>query len=280
MKDKQKLFEDSDAEWSNFAWNAFFGGLPEPDELVDHETKNKLQDVYWSSRDRDDREPWGQNRSRAEVGPDQLNPDHILEAYEDLFKHKENAERAEKVLEQAINDETIPEYPRKIAQNILNIYEGVRDYQSIIEKRHDPENTVSYERIISPVEDKEYVSITEEDLDGLKSGDRQVQAGESIFFFLNTVDKNFQEYVEPEVEDAKMNVRAYTEGGELKVEVYDNGPGMDSTDQERLFMLGEGDNTGLPTANYVIEEHGGELEFYQPSNGGFGLRASLDISEN
>ncbi len=260
---------------SDIAWDVLLGRMPPPSALVNHEMKNDFHKVHWDESTGEKR-PWSKERSHEKIGPERLKAEDIIDAYNGLFKNGDDPEHAERVFRQAINDETIPEGPREAVEEYLEVHEGLEDYRDIITRDHNPGETVEYERLISPVKDKEYVLIDGKGLEELESG-REIRAGESVFFLLNTVDKNFREYVLPETEDAEMRVEVYEEEGSLVLRVYDNGPGISHEEAERVFQPKEGDSTGLPVARYVLENYGGELEVYEPESGGLGLEARFDM---
>lgn len=274
MKDNNS-FDMSARDWSNFAWDGIIEGLPVPTNLIGHELGNKFNGQIYLSEEGD---LWSKNRSKAEVGPDELGPDDIVEAYHDLFNDRENVERSRKVFERAIRDESVPQKQRKIVEQTLNMHYGVENYRDIVQDNHSSEDTVNYEFLLEPIADEPYVSINEENVDSLKSGEKQVGMGESAFFFLNTVNKNFDEYVVDEVEDPELNVDAYVEDGELVLDIYDNGSGASEKDVKGIFKPEFDNGTGLPTANYVIEEYGGELNLYD-DEGGFGLEARFGLED-
>lgn len=271
----QKPFDMDARDWSKFPWEVIIDGLPTPEELIDHELRNEFNgEIYLS----EDRELWSEKRSEAEIGPDQLDADDIVDAYCDLFSHKENVERSRKVFEQAAEDDGLPEKTRRVVEKALNMYEGMRNYKDIIQDKHSSKDAVSYDFLLDPVVDKPYVSLNEESTEGLKKRNKKVRIGESVFFFLNTVDKNFHEYVIDEVEDPELNIDAYIEDDKLRLDIYDNGPGISEEEAIGVFDLDTGGGTGLPTANYIIEEYGGGLELYR-SERGFGLTARFELED-
>lgn len=266
----QNSFDMSARDWTKFAWNVIIDGFPTPTDLVDHEFGNKFNgEIYLS----EDGELWSQYRSEDEVGPDD-----IVGAYQDLFRHRENTKRSRKVFENVVSDKDIPQKQRDVVEQGLNMYDGVENYTDIIQNNHSTEDTVSYDFLLSAVSDKSYVSLNEENVDSLKTGEKQVRVGKSAFFFLNTVDKNFQDYVVDEVDDPELHIDAYLEEDSLVLDVYDNGPGIDEDEATRIFEPEFGNGTGLPTANYVIEEYGGELDLYD-EEGGFGLEARFKVED-
>lgn len=272
---KQKNFDMGARDWSKFAWNVIIDGLPTPTDLIDHELRNKFNgEIYLS----EDGELWSQYRSKAGIGPDELDPDDIVDAYCDLFGDGENVERSRKVFEQAIEDEDIPQKPREAVEQALNMYMGMKNYESIIKNEHSSEDTVSYDFLLEPVDDKPYMSLNEEGVDSLRSGEKQVGIGEAVFFFLNTVDKNFHDSVIDEVDDPELHINTYLEDDTLVLELYDNGPGIGKDDARRIFKPEFGNSTGLPVTNYIIEEYGGELDLYD-EKGGFGLKARFGLED-
>ena len=269
----ENAFNMNARDWSDFPWQVVLGCLPTPSELIDHELRNEFnREIYWDSEGN----LWDQDRSEPEIGPTELNADHIVRAYHDLFNGANNFWDPENVFEQALDDQGVPESPKKVVEKNLNLYEGVKNYRDLINNSHSLEDTVSYDFLLSPVEDREYVSIEEDNLDVLKNEEKEVGVGESVFFFINTVDKNFQEYVKDEVQNPELNIEAYIEDESLKLDIYDNGPGIDDEEKEGLLDPDCVGNTGLPTANYIIEQYNGSLE-YCDSESGFGLRAEFEL---
>jgi len=274
MKDS-KSFDMGARDWSEFPWEVIIEGLPTPEDLIGHELRNEFNGEICFSKDGD---LWSEKRSKAEIGPDELEANHIMEAYCDIFDHKENVERSRKIFEQALDDESIPEKTHNVVESTLSMYEGMKNYNDIIQNKHSSEDTVSYDFLLDPVIDKPYVSLNEENVDDLKKGEKNVKVGESVFFFLNTIDKNFREHVSDEVDDPELNIDAYTEGDKLVLDLYDNGPGASQEDTRRIFEPEIGNGTGLPVSNYIIEEYGGELDLYD-SEYGFGLSASFELED-
>ncbi len=262
-------------DWSKFAWDVIIDDLPVPTDLIGHELRNEFSTEIYRS---EEGELWDRNRSEAEIGPDELTSDDLVNAYCDLFGDRENVENSRKVFEQAIWDKDIPGRSRKAAEKSLNMNKGLENYKDIIRNEHTSEDTVSYSFLLTPIADKSYVSMNENDVDSLRSGDRQVAVGESVFFFLNTVNKNFHEYVMGGVDDPQLHINAYTEDDNLVLELYDNGPGIDEEEAKGIFEPEFGDGTGLPTANYIIEEYGGELDIYDEGDG-FGLEARFRLED-
>lgn len=268
------IFENPDLNPENFAWDVFFDGMPVPGALVDHEFRNNFnRRIYWNSED-EDRYRWSEERAE-----DEIDADDLVNAYKEVFDG-ESSRHSLEVFQRALEDQSIPENPRKVVEEALYVHEGVGDYREIIQNRHDTDNSINYERLLEPIKDKQYVSITEEGMEDLRSGEKNIRGGESLFFFLNTVDKNFQERVIPEVEQPEMNIEAYMEDGQLILNVYDNGPGVSSEEVERLFKPKEGNGTGLPVTEYIIDEYRGEIDFYRPETEGFGLEARFDVLES
>lgn len=271
----QNILGKGHQDWSKFGWDVIMDGMPTPADLVGHELRNEFsKEIYWADEQCD--ELWSSDRSKASVGPDELNADHLVEAYHDMFIDQEDTERARKVFEQALEDESIPDHPKNAVKTALDVYKGVQNYEEIIHDVHDLDDSVSYESIIEPVKDNSYVSINEDNLDALKQGQKEVNVGESVFFFLNTVDKNFEEYVVGEVEDPELNIDAYVEEDQLKLEVYDNGPGI--PEDQNVFEPEFGNSTGLPAANYILDQYGADLELYD-SPEEVGLRATFDLTD-
>lgn len=271
----QNMFDKSSQDWSKFAWDVVIDGLPAPTDLIGHELRNEFNGQIYLS---EDGELWSQYRSKAEIGPDELGPDDIVEAYRDLFGDRENVEKSKKVFERAIWDSDIPGKPRKAVEKALDVNKGIENYKDIIQDSHTSEDTVNYGLLLRPIADKPYVNLNEEDTGSLRVDEKRVKVGESVFFFLNTVDKNFHEYVVDEVEDPELNIDAYVEDDELVLDIYDNGPGISEKDPRSIFRPEFGNGTGLPTANYIIEEYGGELDIYEEAEG-FGLTATFDLEE-
>jgi signal transduction histidine kinase len=68
--------------------------------------------------------------------------------------------------------------------------------------------------------------------------------------------------------NSRIDVRLAVEDGSARFEVRDEGPGISTEDQARLFerfFVGEGDRTGsvglgLPTALAIAQAHGGTIE--------------------
>lgn len=273
---KQKNFDMGARDWSEFAWDVIIDGLPAPTDLIDHELRNEFNGTIYRS---EDGELWSRYRSESEVGPDELGPDDIVRAYCDLFGDRENIEKSRRVFEQAVRDEDIPQKPREAVEQALNMYNGIKNYESIIKNEHSSEDAVSYDFLIEPIADKPYVSMSEESVDSLRNGEKKIRVGESIFFFLNTADKNFHDSVIDEVDDPELHINTYLEDEALVLELYDNGPGIDKEDAKGIFEPEFGDSTGLPTANYIIEEYGGELDLYD-EEGEFGLKARFKIKDS
>jgi hypothetical protein len=269
-------FDISARDWSEFPWEVVFECLPTPSELIDHELRNEFNGKIYRDEDGN---LWSDGRSATNIGPDQLTGDHIVDAYHDLFNGGENFDEPKKIFEQTLEDESIPQKPRNTVEIALNMYEGMQNYNDIIQNNHSSEDSVSYEFLLNPVRDKSYVSIEDQNAEILKQGEKEVGVGESVFFFLNTVDKNFQEYVEGEVENPELNIEAYIEDESLTLDIYDNGPGLREEASQDIFDLDCRGNTGLPTADYIIEKYGGNLEVYD-SVDGFGLIARFDLKDN
>ena len=272
----ERSFDMSARDWSEFPWEVVFECLPTPSELIDHELRNEISvNIHLD----DEGTLWSDDRSAKNKGPDQLKGDHIIEAYHDLFNDGKNYDEPKRIFEQASGDESIPENSRNAVEKALNMYEGMQNYKDIIQNHHSSEDSVSYEFLLNPVRDKPYVSIEDQNTEILKQGEKEVGIGESVFFFLNTVDKNFQEYVMGEVENPELNIEAYIEDENLRLDIYDNGPGLTEEASQDIFDLDCGGNTGLPTADYIIEKYGGDLEVYESDNG-FGLTARFDLKDN
>jgi signal transduction histidine kinase len=77
-------------------------------------------------------------------------------------------------------------------------------------------------------------------------------------------------------EPARIEVRLSHAGGQVALEVCDNGPGVDAAQLERLADLfyttkevGKGTGLGLSIVHQVIASHGGRLELSSPPGGGF-----------
>jgi signal transduction histidine kinase len=76
-----------------------------------------------------------------------------------------------------------------------------------------------------------------------------------------------------------VHVSARREGGELVLEVRDEGPGIAAEDRDRVFhrfthgerAVGGGTGLGLAIARWAVDLHGGRIAVVEPAGGGDGL---------
>lgn len=263
-------FELKGGDWSEFVWPVIIDGYPTPEEMIGHELTNEFSSEIYLTKEGD---LWSNERSEEEIGPNE-----IVDAYQDLFRKQKNLEDAKEIFEQAAEDQDIPQNPRECVQRALKMYEGMVNYKNILQDNHSFEDKVNYGFLIDPIADEPYVSIEEENIEDLKQGKKQVRSGESVFFFLNTINKNFHEYVYDEVESPELNIEANMEDERLVLDIYDNGPGLQDRKPEHIFNPNREDPTGLPTAKYILEKYDGELN-YSDSHEGFGLEAKFNLTD-
>lgn len=93
---------------------------------------------------------------------------------------------------------------------------------------------------------------------------------------LNLLRNSAQALNQSKTESPQINLKAYVKDGHVKIEVKDNGPGMDEKTAQRIFEPfytthppGEGTGLGLSVSYFIIhEEHGGNINVEStPGNG-------------
>ena len=84
----------------------------------------------------------------------------------------------------------------------------------------------------------------------------------------------------------RLAVRAWTEGGEVVLEVADNGPGMAPEVAKRAFEpffttkpQGVGTGVGLSVCHGIVEAHGGRIELETAPGEGARFRVRLPLSQ-
>jgi PAS domain S-box-containing protein len=117
-----------------------------------------------------------------------------------------------------------------------------------------------------------------------EAGDRHVscQASKIQQVFLNLLKNGAEAMAQADAAalerhgSPRFNLRVKNEGDWVRVEVEDNGPGMDVKTRRSVFEpffttkpVGEGTGLGLSVPYFIVtEDHGGEMEVYSPPNKG------------
>jgi len=82
----------------------------------------------------------------------------------------------------------------------------------------------------------------------------------------------------------EVGIRAYRAGGELVVDVRDNGPGIAADVRGKIFdpffttkPVGEGTGLGLSICHGIVADHGGRIEALEAEGGGTLMRVALPL---
>jgi signal transduction histidine kinase len=83
-------------------------------------------------------------------------------------------------------------------------------------------------------------------------------------------------------EGAQVRVRTWREGKKVRIEVADNGPGLDPSVAPRLFQpfvstkeAGRGTGLGLSICRSIVESHGGSIEAASQADSGARFTVTL-----
>ena len=84
----------------------------------------------------------------------------------------------------------------------------------------------------------------------------------------------------------QVRVEAFGDGGDLVVEVVDEGPGIEPADRDRIFErfirggpAGGGTGLGLAIARWAVDLHGGRIAVAEPAPGETGCRIRVRLPD-
>lgn len=244
---------------------------PEISEVIGHEAGNIMASVPIAYPEKEGKERiWNDNSQAIEA----------FQKYKDSLVEDRMRSRADAYRElESFDSPSTPERSRKIIQQTLDLINSAEAYEKILEGRDNYSvseyNSIDLGGALTPFNWCHELNRCE-GLEAEYDEDIEVVGDESLRIVPNTIIKNWLEHGGGREPETSLQVEYEDSGEEVSIFAYDDGPGYDG-DPEDLFEYSREDEggIGLPTAARILEEFGGDIDYFEPDTGGMGYEITL-----
>jgi hypothetical protein len=244
---------------------------PDVDDLIGHEVGNIIAKVPVGYPEKEGEDRLWEDNSEAIAA---------FEKYKDSLDKGDLRSRAEAYRElESFDSPSTPERSRKIIQQTLDVINSAEAYEKILEGRYNysvsESNSIGLGDALTPLDWCHELNRCE-GLEAEYDEDIEVVGDESLRIVPNTIIKNWLEHGGGREPDTSLQVESEDSGEEVSIFAYDDGPGYEG-DPEDLFEYSQEDESGigLPTAARILEEFGGDIDYFEPDTGGMGYEITL-----